>query len=198
MLKPPDFEILIAHAPANSFKNAREARDWAKKELQGHAFVNRDTGLKISIGRKAIDKFTSEAAVRKSDGQAHFDAVRALSELIEIAVEGERREDRVMAMHIQAVHRFFAPIEIGGIFYRVKLTVFSHRDPENARFYTHEVTEIEMPADTGAGAGPADATTFPAGKVKLDHLLAGVKRDDGTDYFPARPAKKSRIRKGAG
>ena len=197
-LKPPEFEVPLAHAPAGSFKNAKEVRQWAKRELQGRSIKNLETGMDVLISRSSLDKFTSASAALKSvDARTHFDAVRALPDLIQNAIEGERREDRVQAENIQAVHRFFAPVEIGGIIYRVKLTVFSHRNPDNARLYTHELAEIKMPAESPAQAGETPATAFHAGTViKLYDLLCGVKRDDGTEYFSGPPAKKSKAQKG--
>ena len=118
--KLPEFEVALAHAAAKSFKNSKEAQLWARRELQGKTFTNADTGMTISIGRNAIDKFTSaSASLKSSDTAAHFSAIKALPDLLHNAIEGERRSERDNVRHFKAVHRFFAALKIGGNFYRV-------------------------------------------------------------------------------
>ena len=198
--KLPEFEVAVAHAAAKSFKTSKEAQQWARRELQGRTFTNADTGMQISIGRNAIDKFTSaSASLKSSDTAAHFSAIKVLPGLLHNAIEGERRAERDNVRHVKAVHRFFAALKIGAKYFRVKLTVFSYHEHTDGRFYTHELAEIEMPAESWAPVPVCPKTTasdaLHAGAIKLGDLLRGVKRDDGSEYFPASPTSARKAKK---
>ncbi|MBF0456750.1 MAG: hypothetical protein HQK99_02525 [Nitrospirae bacterium] len=70
------------------WKARDEAEDWAKENLQGKSFVNKDTGWGIDIANKGIKKIRSGDRLTPLD---HLEAVRAIPDLIKNAVLDETR-----------------------------------------------------------------------------------------------------------
>ncbi|MEO5358187.1 MAG: PBECR2 nuclease fold domain-containing protein [Nitrospirae bacterium YQR-1] len=156
----------------------KEAKQWAKENLQKKEFINEDTGWKIQINRAGIEK-----ALSGERSLEHIEAIRAIPELLENAVLHESRADRYSDPNIKSIHRFYAPLEISGKLYRAKLTV--KETNEGKRFYDHSLTEIEKPAagralrtdDTFSGSAPR--TGQQASTISLNDLLKDVKTPGG-------------------
>lgn len=183
--KPPVEVVRVDPAFSGTRRQRRSAAlKYGRDNIAGNVYRNRDATMDVSVSVHAIGKAISDSALRKSGSWDHVEAVQALPQLIERAVLTESRADQSSDPNIRAVHRFYAPLLIGESLYRVKLTVMDRIHPEGKGFYTHELTEIEMPAviwtDTSGEA--ADVTVRPAGisTTSISDLLRGAMRDDGT------------------
>ena len=90
--------------------------------------------------------------------------------------------------NINAVHRLYAPLQIGDQTYRVKLTVKDYKHPpEKGRgFYTHELTEIALPDVKRVVAHSEEPmpTPPPGNTITVHDLLTGASRNDGTKLTP--------------
>jgi len=128
---------------ASNFRQAREAA----KAFQGKPLTNRQTGMVAMVSRTNLDKMLSEKAVSKSENPAiHAAAVANVDALFERAVHGWSRPDRAGRPNITAIHRFFAPMEVGGQMKMVKLTIKELADRHFANtVYTLEAVDFSDP-----------------------------------------------------
>ncbi|MBF0458712.1 MAG: hypothetical protein HQK99_12555 [Nitrospirae bacterium] len=153
-----------------------DAKKWAKENLQGKSPINKDTGWKIDITKKGIDKALSKERPAPLD---HIETVRAIPELIENAVKVETRPDRDNDPHIKNIHIFYAPIEVDGKLYRAKLTIKESADGK--KYYDHSLTEIEKPTGTQTGdtfSGSASRPPQQAYAISIKDLLKNVKNSE--------------------
>lgn len=176
---------IVEVAPRLAGRSLRDQREAAathlQEQLQGRTFRNADTGWDILVPKSGRKKTTSG---RRS--AAHMESVFALQRLIEDAVLVESRPDRRETPDIKAVHRLYAPLRIGDVPYRAKLTVFETQD--GRRFYNHDLTEIVVPAVETRGREPSGTVGLqrPSGTaMDIGELLADVNYDDGTPVFDA-------------
>ncbi|MBF0487515.1 MAG: hypothetical protein HQK98_05080 [Nitrospirae bacterium] len=154
----------------------KEAKRWAKANLQGKSLTNKDTGWEIDITGVGIDKALSKERLIPFK---HIEAIRAISELIENAALSETRPDRDNDPHIKNIHIFYAPLEIDGKLHSAKITVKEFGSGN--RFYDHSPTEIEKPAGPRAEdtlAGSASRPPQQAYTVSLEDLLRNVKTSE--------------------
>lgn len=164
----------------------------ATRELQAlqqsDGLVNDDSGWLLAINRRGVKKMGDNAA----QSPAELAAVAALRDLVRQAVVAERHADtRHGNAFAEAIFRMFAPLEIGGTLYRVKLTVKSMVNPDNPRKLLHALgaTEMEsaplgtLPTSTG---DPALQSTQPTtGRtISIADLLRGAVLQDGRPFVP--------------
>ncbi|KWT83689.1 hypothetical protein [Candidatus Magnetominusculus xianensis] len=169
---------LDAYIFSNKFWVARiEAKKWAENNIQGKSPINKATGWKIDITSIGVRKAISGERLTP-----HFEAIRAIPELIENAVLTETRPDRNRNPDIKNIHIFYAPLEVDGNLYRAKLTV--RESIYGKKYYDHSLTELEKPTagralrrdDTFTGS--ASPTEQQAYTISLGDLLKNVKTSD--------------------
>ena len=149
----PDIEVVIitgqefgndvatirkgAMAHLNDIRH-REATDGIK---------NSDTGWDLTVSKVGYRKMARDLAQFTESLQAIFE----LEKLSQRAVLAESHKDTEHNNpDVQAVHRMFAPVEINGRLYRVKLTVrdyFGIASGERTNLHAIEAIEIEKPGD---------------------------------------------------
>lgn len=187
VLKEPSRRVdLLSAVPVTRGETAfgtdfEQARKWAMSHLRQSPVTNGRTGLTVTIGRKAIEKATSGSAMKGALAAHHLAALQQWPELLRQAVPGEVRPDRSGDPNIKALHRWYAPLTVGGVLYRVKLTVKEYARQQPG-IYTHELVEMEMPAGKRVDAYPEGLTipTPQAGTVvTVADLLGNVNGDDG-------------------
>ncbi|MDR0711422.1 MAG: hypothetical protein LBF67_03620 [Prevotellaceae bacterium] len=136
--------------PKHSFKNIAEARSWAKKNIAG-AYHNVNTGEDINVSKKAIEKYLSESAIKKSvDLDAHLSALKKLPQLIENSVLVNRHHDRDSDSHIKEIQRLYGAISYKGKISPVKITVKA-TFYDGSKAYSYEVLEVESPTENPSG-----------------------------------------------
>lgn len=125
---------------ATNFLQARQAA----REFQGKELTNSATGMTAVVSRNSLDKMLSGKAVSKSETPAtHAMAVANADKLFEHAVLGWSKPDRASDPSIVAIHRFFAPMDVGGRTKLVKLTVKETAQASDANpLYTVEAVEF--------------------------------------------------------
>lgn len=131
----------------------------------------------IRIGRRAIEKTTSESAIYKSaSGPAHLAAISVLADLLEEAVLVQSHPDRDNNPNIRQIHRFWAALRFRGKLFRTKLTVKEFvQFVQGVGFYSYELAQIERPAWKQADAGSEEQTSAPrAGEIKLAEFLGSA------------------------
>jgi len=128
---------------ATNFRQTRVAA----RAFQGKPLTNRQTGMVAIVSRTNLDKMLSAKAVLKSEHPAiHATAVANADKLFERAVHGWSKPDRAGRPNIVAIHRFFAPMDIGGRAKMVKLTIKELADKHFANtVYTLEVVDFSDP-----------------------------------------------------
>ena len=156
------------------------------KELQqSEGLVNDDTGWLLAVNRKGVKKMGDNAA----QSQPSLQAVAALRDLVRHAVVVERHADVTHGnKHVKAIFRLFAPVEIGGKLYRVRLTVKDLSAPDKNAMLLHalETAEIEsaplgtLPTDTDLSAWSTQPTT--GRRITIAELLAAALRQDGSPF----------------
>jgi len=135
-------ELDGATAPLRTATNFLQARQ-AAKDFQGKELTNAATGMKAVVSRNSLDKMLSGKAVGKSETPAtHAMAVANADTLFEHAVWGWSKPDRADDLNIQAIHRFFAPLDVGGRTKLVKLTVKETTLERSNALYTLEAVEL--------------------------------------------------------
>lgn len=143
-----DWEIMqkktdIIHIDSQ-FSNIRDAKAFAKENLQGKIFINKDTGEKINVSRTSIDKTFSGKAFGQSNNQsAHIQAISQLGKILENSILIENYPDRNNDPSIEGIQRFYGVINYDGDTYKVKTTVKKVKKEGN-RYYTYEIQETEL------------------------------------------------------
>ncbi|MDR1144902.1 MAG: hypothetical protein LBK71_02045 [Verrucomicrobiales bacterium] len=123
-----------------------EAKQQARR-LVGRPLTNVATGLVAAVSNNSVSKMTSGSAVKKSGSlTAHALAIANLDTLFKNAALVETRADRNNNPDIMAIHRFYAPLNVTGEIYAVKLTVKSLTAKEQGnRIYTVEALDMAKP-----------------------------------------------------
>ncbi len=164
---------------ATNFTEAREAA----KEFQGKTLRNKQTGLEARVSRNTLDKMLSRKAVEQStNARDQSMAVANVDRLYEAAMFGWSKEDRDSNSNINAVHRFFAPIEVDGRMLLAKLTVKETADTNHGNpLYTVETVEFneKTPAaqwvDASAKADGQDLTSIRSAGALMS-LVEGLEQ----------------------
>ena len=164
-----------------------------RKEIVG-AYVNADTGWRISLTGSGVDHAVSSAK-KSMNGIAHMEAVAGLPRLIESAMLVESHADR-KGQGLKAIHRMYAPMQVGNDVYAVKLTVKELdigrvAEIEDVRKLYDLILEKKMPGDLRQGPGIAQNATGKLGstpgisKISLRSLLEDVNDSEGNRFFQA-------------
>lgn len=135
------------------------AKAWAKDNLvttgKSELPTMRD-GTPYTISKKAVEKYLSESAVKKSDGlDIHLSVLPKLTDVIHESIEAEihpdynKDEDGNRSIENGhgdniLVHRLYGAVQLDGKTYRVKTTMQEFRGGEENKPHSYEVTKIEL------------------------------------------------------
>lgn len=165
-----------------------KAADALLRTLQaGSPLTNHDTGWDLVIGKQDRRKMGDNADQTPTDSKA----VAGLVDLVRYAVLAESHPDQAhQNPEVSAIHRLYAPVQIGNRLYRVKLTVKDYATAYGRRnLHALESVEIEnalpgtLPAPSLMTSQQAQPTTGRT--TSITHLLAGAIRDsDGQPFAP--------------
>ena len=148
--------------------------------------VNDDSGWVLTPNRKSYKKIADNT----DQNRASLEAVQALENLARSAVVAESHPDTEHGnRHVSAVYRLYVPLAIGGLIYRVKLTVKDLRQGLDERKLLHalEAVEIEnaplgtLPTAPRTGVRTGQPTTGRT--ISVADLLKGVKLHDGSWFI---------------
>ena len=147
-------------------------------------------GTAYTISKKAIDKYLSESAVKKSENlDTHLSVLTKLTDVIHESIEaeihadynvkdetGKRKAELGYGNNI-LVHRLYGAVEIDGKMYRVKTTMQEFRGGEENKPHSYEVTKIELLDSPGKRENP-DRPPSDASNNSIDtaKLLQGVEK----------------------
>ncbi len=146
-------------------------------------------GTTYTISKKAIDKYLSESAVKKSENlDTHLSVLTKLTDVIHESIEAEihpdykKGEDGMRSVENGygegvLVHRLYGAVEIDGKMYRVKTTMQEFRGGEENKPHSYEVTKIELLDSPGKRENP-DRPPSDASNNSIDtaKLLQGVEK----------------------
>lgn len=111
------------------------ARDFAKRELIGHKFLNEETGHEIGFSRNSIDKIVNNSAdIRRAK------LVAVVPELIRTGTRVSTEEARDKEPNVVAYHRFSADVEYEGKKESVNFVVREQKDGK--WYYNHGFGEV--------------------------------------------------------
>ena len=176
-------------------------------------------GTTYTISKKAIDKYLSESAVKKSENlDTHLSVLSKLKDVIHESIEAEihpdykKGEDGTRGVENGygegvLVHRLYGAVELDGKMYRVKTTMQEFRGGEENKPHSYEVTKIELLDSPGKRENP-DRPPSDASNNSIDtaKLLQGVEKSydsgkklldeskdltDGETFFRKEEAKPS-------
>ena len=150
-----------------SLKNARE---WARENLVTMGKTEMPTmrdGTPYIISKRAVEKYLSESAVRKSENlDIHLSVLPKLTDVIHESIEaeihadynvkdetGKRKAELGYGNNI-LVHRLYGAVEMDGKIYRVKTTMQEFRGGEENKPHSYEVTKIELLDSPGKRENP--------------------------------------------
>lgn len=166
-----------------SLKNARE---WAKENLvttgKTEMPIMRD-GTSYTISKRAVEKYLSESAVRKSENlDIHLSVLPKLTDVIHESIEaeihadynvkdetGKRKAELGYGNNI-LVHRLYGAVEMDGKIYRVKTTMQEFRGGEENKPHSYEVTKIELLDSPGKRENP-DRPPSDASNNSIDNKI---------------------------
>ena len=116
--------------------NRDSAKAWIKDNLRGE-YTIADTGEKIAIGRKGINKVTSHSM----GNETHLKSLIAVPKMLEQSVFiTEEKADKLNAQY--PTYRYYVVgLNIAGVDYTAKLTIGV--DENDNKYYDHALTEIE-------------------------------------------------------
>lgn len=142
-------------------------------------------GTSYTISKKAIEKYLSESAVKKSENlDTHLSVLTKLTDVIHESIEaeihadynvkdetGKRKAELGYGNNI-LVHRLYGAVEMDGKIYRVKTTMQEFRGGEENKPHSYEVTKIELLDSPGKRENPdrppSDASNNSIeGKIEL-------------------------------
>lgn len=147
-------------------------------------------GTSYTISKKAIEKYLSESAVKKSENlDIHLSVLPKLTDVIHESIEaeihadynvkdetGKRKAELGYGNNI-LVHRLYGAVEMDGKIYRVKTTMQEFRGGEENKPHSYEVTKIELLDSPGKRENP-DRPPSDASNNSIDtaKLLQGVEK----------------------
>jgi hypothetical protein len=177
-------------------KGMRKAADHLLRQLQTEpmgALHNDDTGWNLVVGKKGRNKMGDNENLSRSTTQSVF----AIKELISNAVLAESHQDSKHGNeHVIAVHRLYAPIDINGNLYRVKLTVKDYiLNDGKGRKNLHAIEAVEIENEHAPmGTLPSDAMQGIAQptsgrSLSIAQLLSGAIRDGDSQAFAKKDDK---------
>lgn len=154
-------QVPVIEVPIHSFSGEspiKQARKWAKENIVGTHTLNDSDGNQIeyTISGKAVGKFLSESATKKSDSLgAHLSVLTKLPEVIAGSVEAEVHPDYQKGTDgtrspengfdsRKLVHRFYGAANIDGKTHRIRTTITESVEDGTNSPHSFEVTEIEL------------------------------------------------------
>jgi hypothetical protein len=183
-------DIVVSSITGNEFGRTRE-------EMRSNALLhlsmfpidgakNKDTGWMLVMAKD--DK---KRLVYQSGNPYAFSAIYALESLVSRAILAESHEDFVNKNpDVQAIHNFFAPLEIGGRLYRVKLIVRDYKGEgsgEKTKLRAIAAVEIGsvLPGLHTLRETHAESAQPTTGRsVSIALLLKDARRNDGKPFVP--------------
>ena len=140
-------------------------------------------GTSYTISKKAIEKYLSESAVKKSENlDTHLSVLTKLTDVIHESIEaeihadynvkdetGKRKAELGYGNNI-LVHRLYGAVEIDGKMYRVKTTMQEFRGGEENKPHSYEVTKIELLDSPGKRENP-DRPPSDASNNSIDNKI---------------------------
>lgn len=139
---------LVTHADVKSFaEDNYKEYDPIKNRKVWKSYINKDTGNKIALSSKGINKSLSNKAKNKSvNREAHIKAIGKLPAIIEESILDEVHPDKNGSKDVKEVQRYYGTISLNGELYRVKTTVkkvVANREDKN-KYYSLEIQEMEL------------------------------------------------------
>lgn len=169
-----------------------EAIKWAKVAFKRPLHLTDSRGDKISyaISNKAIGKFLSDSATKKTgDLRVHLSILKVLPDVIENGIEAEVHPDYLKGSddvrrvengfnNTRLIHRFYSAVELDGKIYRVKTTFIEDSTDNTKRPHSYEVDEIEVTMEeTTTTSGGAQARESNENRtLEATKLLNGVEK----------------------
>jgi len=178
-----DWELQYLETPIleskGSFKNLKEAEQWAKQNLQGKAFVNKFTDELISISGKSITEMLNPNTTKKIGERIHIAALMSVPEFIETGIPAEQHRD-THGRDFNVI-RLYNAIFIDDNMYRVKSTIKKFK--EGDRYYTYELQEMELIEDTQLTAVGLNGNPVlnSINSISGANLLNGVKKTNSNE-----------------
>ena len=178
-----------------SLKNARE---WAKENLVTTGKTEMPTmrdGTSYTISKRAVEKYLSESAVRKSENlDIHLSVLPKLTDVIHESIEAEihpdykKGEDGIRGVENGygegvLVHRLYGAVEIDGKTYRVKTTMQEFRGGEENKPHSYEVTKIELLDSPGKRENP-DRPPLVSSSNSKNITSEGSEKANESDSLP--------------
>lgn len=180
-----------------SLKNARE---WAKENLvttgKTEMPIMRD-GTSYTISKRAVEKYLSESAVRKSENlDIHLSVLPKLTDVIHESIEaeihadynvkdetGKRKAELGYGNNI-LVHRLYGAVEMDGKIYRVKTTMQEFRGGEENKPHSYEVTKIELLDAPGTAVLPDSSPLDTTPSNSKNITSEGSEKANESDSLP--------------
>lgn len=153
-------------------------------------------GTTYTISKKAIEKYLSESAVKKSENlDTHLSVLTKLTDVIHESIEaeihadynvkdetGKRKAELGYGNNI-LVHRLYGAVEIDGKIYRVKTTMQEFRGGEENKPHSYEVTKIELLDSPGKRENP-DRPPSDASNNSKNITSEGSEKANESDSLP--------------
>ena len=187
-----------------SLKNARE---WAKENLvttgKTEMPIMRD-GTSYTISKRAVEKYLSESAVRKSENlDIHLSVLPKLTDVVHESIEAEihpdykKGEDGIRGIENGygegvLVHRLYGAVELDGKMYRVKTTMQEFRGGEENKPHSYEVTKIELLDSPGKRENP-DRPPLVSSNNSKNITSEGSEKANESDSLPLNSATNGYI-----
>ena len=205
-LKPIEAVLLTGNELGRSdeeIKTAAMAEMYRIRKLPHTPLSNEDTGWSLSVSKEGASKI----AKNRDQSLSGLQSVAGISDLVRRAVRAESHPDYKRSNpDLQAIHRLYAPVEIGGRLYRAKLTVRDYAGKASGNKTTlHALESIEI-ENAPLGTSPApllqsvtgDESAQPttARKVSIADLLEGATDADGKPFSATGGGKLSQQARG--
>ncbi len=187
-----------------SLKNAKE---WAKENLvttgKTEIPIMRD-GTSYTISKRAVEKYLSESAVRKSENlDIHLSVLPKLTDVVHESIEAEihpdykKGEDGIRGIENGygegvLVHRLYGAVELDGKMYRVKTTMQEFRGGEENKPHSYEVTKIELLDSPGKRENP-DRPPLVSSNNSKNITSEGSEKANESDSLPLNSATNGYI-----
>ncbi len=187
-----------------SLKNARE---WAKENLVTTGKTEMPTmrdGTSYTISKRAVEKYLSESAVRKSENlDIHLSVLPKLTDVVHESIEAEihpdykKGEDGIRGIENGygegiLVHRLYGAVELDGKMYRVKTTMQEFRGGEENKPHSYEVTKIELLDSPGKRENP-DRPPLVSSNNSKNITSEGSEKANESDSLPLNSATNGYI-----
>ncbi len=187
-----------------SLKNARE---WAKGNLVTTGKTEMPTmrdGTPYTISKRAVEKYLSESAVRKSENlDIHLSVLPKLTDVVHESIEAEIHADYKKGENGTRgiengygegvlVHRLYGAVELDGKMYRVKTTMQEFRGGEENKPHSYEVTKIELLDSPGKREYP-DRPPLVSSNSSKNITSEGSEKANESDSLPLNSATNGYI-----